>query len=64
MPPAVGLATLRGAAISAWRALGQDPAQSLEGVVGQAERVAPLADHALIARYGRYKQLRVRTLEL
>ena len=64
MPPAVGLATLRGAAISAWRALGQNPGQSLEGVLGQAERVAPLADHALIARYGRYKQLRVRTLEL
>jgi sugar (pentulose or hexulose) kinase len=64
MPPAAGMATLRGAAVSAWRALGHDPALAIEGVVDRAERVATLADHALVERYGRYKQLRVRALEL
>ena len=64
-PADVGLATLHGLAVAAWRALGHDPMPALETVMKEAARVAPFTNRGGLAeRYERYKQLRARAVEL
>jgi gluconokinase len=57
-PSDAGLATLRGAALYAWRALGHDARPELEVMVDRAEVVKPSADVGLLRRFERFKDLR------
>jgi gluconokinase len=57
-PADAGLATLRGAAVYAWRALGHDVGAALERMIEKAEVVKPVADEALLHRFERFKKLR------
>ena len=58
-PPDAGLATLRGAAVYAWRALGHDAAPALEALLAEARVVGPAEDPHLLERFVRFKELRV-----
>ena len=62
-PAAAGLATLRGAAVCAWRALGHDPGPALERMIETAEVVKAAPDDALSGRFERFKALRKETCE-
>src|SRR5881628_3933482 len=55
-PASPGLASLRGAAIYAWRAIGRDATRAVERLLDDAIRVPPLHDDGLIGRYERYKE--------
>jgi len=57
-PEEAGLGTLRGAAITAWRALGHDASPAVERMLLRAKRVTPLDDDGLQERFLRFKQLR------
>jgi gluconokinase len=57
-PDSAGLASLRGAAVYAWRALGHDASSSLEKLLVSAQRVMPRTDPALAERFARFKELR------
>jgi gluconokinase len=57
-PYDAGLATLRGAAVCAWRALGHDAGAALKRMIENAEVVKPAADESLLKRFGRFKRLR------
>jgi sugar (pentulose or hexulose) kinase len=57
-PDTAGLASLRGAAVYAWRALGHDASSSLEKLLASAQRVTPTNDPALTERFARFKELR------
>jgi gluconokinase len=57
-PADAGLATLRGAAVYAWKALGHDAGPALERVIEKAAVVKPEVDEALLDRFGRFKLLR------
>ena len=59
-PDTAGLASLRGAAVYAWRALGHDASSSLENLLASAQRVMPRNDPALTERFARFKELRGR----
>ena len=57
-PPDAGLASLRGAAVYAWRALGHDAAVALEREIARAQGVKPVNDPGLLDRFLRFKELR------
>ena len=57
-PDDAGLATLRGAAVYAWRAIGQDVVPALEREMLRAPRVKSMKDVALLDRFARFKELR------
>jgi len=57
-PEDAGLGTLRGAAVTAWRALGHDASPEIERVLLRADRVKPLDDEFVHERYLRFKDLR------
>jgi gluconokinase len=57
-PEESGFASLRGAAVYAWRALGHDAAPELERIVERAPRVKPLPDVRLSERFAKFKHLR------
>ena len=63
-PAAAGLATLRGAAVCAWKALGHDASVALEGMIERAEVVKPSHDEALLQRFERFKTLRGKNQKL
>jgi gluconokinase len=58
IPESAGLATLRGAAIYAWRALGHDATPALETEINRSLRVKSVPDSALTDRFARFKELR------
>ena len=58
-PVDAGLATLRGAAVYAWKALGHDASAALERVVETAAVVKPEVDDALLARFEKFKAIRL-----
>jgi gluconokinase len=58
MPESAGLATLRGTAIYAWRALGHDATAALEKELDSSIRVKSVSDSALNDRFARFKELR------
>jgi gluconokinase len=60
-PPSVGLASARGAAIHAWRALGHDVAGAMEHLLSDAVRFTPEPAPRLSERYEEFKRLRVRS---
>jgi gluconokinase len=62
-PADAGLATLRGAAVYAWRALGHDVGEALERIIEEASVVKPAADEALLDRFERFKALRKSKVE-
>jgi gluconokinase len=57
-PESFGLATLRGAAMNAWRGLGRDVSKVIEDMVRDAPRVNPVDDDGVLQRFARYKELR------
>jgi gluconokinase len=57
-PESAGLASLRGAALYAWRALGVDAATALEMQIARAPGVKLVRDPALTARFAEFKVLR------
>lgn len=57
-PEESGLASLRGAAVYAWSALGHDAAPELERILERASRVEPSPDAKLRDRFARFKRLR------
>ena len=57
-PDDAGLATLRGAAVYAWRAIGHDVVPTLESEMLGAPRVNSMKDVALLDRFARFKELR------
>jgi gluconokinase len=57
-PDTAGLASLRGAAVYAWRALGHDAGSALEKEIQPAARVRPAPDASLGDRFRRFKQVR------
>jgi len=57
-PSDAGLATLRGAAVYAWRALGHDAGAALERMIDAAAVLKPTADGALLQRFEQFKTLR------
>lgn len=57
-PSSAGLATLRGAAVCAWRALGHDALPALEGMIERAKVVKPDVDERLFQRFETFKRLR------
>lgn len=57
-PESAGLATLRGAAIYAWRSMGHDARPALEQDIANATRVRSVQDSALVERFSRFKELR------
>ena len=57
-PEDAGLATLRGAAVYAWRALGRDVGAALEREIQRAERVEPVKDAGLLERFAKFKEIR------
>jgi gluconokinase len=57
-PQQPGLATLRGAAICAWRALGHDAGPAMERMLEHADHIEPMRDAALLERFSRFKQIR------
>jgi sugar (pentulose or hexulose) kinase len=57
-PADAGLATLRGAAVCAWEALGHDPSPALEPMIESAAVVKPIVDDALLRRFEKFKALR------
>ena len=59
-PRSPGLASLRGAAVCAWRALGRDPSAAMERIVEEAVPIAPLSIDRPRARYAEFKKLRAR----
>jgi gluconokinase len=58
LPNAAGLASLRGAAVTAWQALGQDVMPALERLLEQAESVKPVLEPAVGERFARFKEIR------
>jgi sugar (pentulose or hexulose) kinase len=60
-PPSVGQASLRGAAVCAWRALGHDARVAIEKLLDESESVGPAANDQIVERYERFKQLRFLT---
>jgi gluconokinase len=58
MPKSAGLATLRGAAIYAWQALGHDVRDDLQKYLDDAPRVCCEKDAALLERFAKFKHLR------
>jgi gluconokinase len=58
LPTTSGLATLRGAAVYAWRALGHDALPAIERLLDSAKRVVPDADKRLAERFEKFKRLR------
>ena len=63
-PRSFGVATSRGLAMTAWRAIGRDVGAAMEALLAGASRVSPLEDAAIERRFARYKQLRARVPEL
>ena len=61
-PPSIGQASLRGAAVYAWRALGLDARPTLEKLLAGARIVPRVQDGLLAERYERFKQLRARSV--
>ena len=61
MPRDPGLAGLRGAAVTAWKALGHDATPRLEELLRQTKPVRPLKSSAMADRYARFKELRGRS---
>jgi sugar (pentulose or hexulose) kinase len=61
-PPLIGQATLRGAAVYGWRALGHDAKGALESLLANAQTVERMNDNALRERYERFKQARASKL--
>ena len=57
-PSDAGLATLRGAAVYAWRALGHDAGGALDRTIEKAAVVKPEVDDQLLDRFERFKLLR------
>ena len=57
-PDDAGLATLRGAAVHAWRALGHDPEPALERTIDGAKRIESRTDAALQERFMKFKEYR------
>lgn len=57
-PESAGLATLRGAAVYAWRAIGHDARPALERELEMALRVKPRRDSSLADRFHCFKELR------
>jgi gluconokinase len=57
-PPDAGLATLRGAAVYAWQALGHDAGPSLERVIERSAVVVPASDDGVSQRFERFKAIR------
>ena len=57
-PEEPGLASLRGAAVCAWRGLGHDAMPALEERLARAERVKPVRDSGIIERFAQFKELR------
>jgi gluconokinase len=57
-PSDAGLASLRGAAVCAWRSLGHDALPSLEVMIERAAVVKPASDEGLLYRFERFKELR------
>lgn len=57
-PEDSGMASLRGAAVYAWRALGHDASPEVERILERAPRAKPLPDAALRERFARFKELR------
>jgi len=57
-PADAGLATLRGAAVYAWRALGHDASPALERMIEEAVVLQPSVDESLLDRFKRFKILR------
>jgi sugar (pentulose or hexulose) kinase len=57
-PPSIGQASLRGAAVYAWRALGHDASEVLEKLLANADTVERVQDESLKDRYERFKELR------
>ncbi len=59
-PADAGLETLRGAAVYAWRALGQDAGPALERMLESASVVKPSPDDSFLRRFEKFKNLRSR----
>lgn len=57
-PSSAGLASLRGTAIYAWRALGHDAMPHVEKMIATAPRIPAKPDPALQSRYAHFKQIR------
>jgi sugar (pentulose or hexulose) kinase len=57
-PKAAGYGTLRGAAVTAWRALGHDAVPEIERMLLRTEPVKPMDDEFLQERFLRFKELR------
>jgi gluconokinase len=62
-PSEIGQATLRGAAVYAWRALGHDVRPALEKILQSAKRVEAAKDDDLMGRYERFKRVRAFTFQ-
>ena len=60
LPDSAGLASLRGAAVTAWRALGQDVMPALERLLEQARNVQPVLEPGVMERFARFKELRAK----
>lgn len=58
-PADAGLASLRGAAVCAWRALGHEATPALERLIGSAQVVRSAPDDLLLRRFEKFKALRV-----
>jgi gluconokinase len=61
-PDSAGLASLRGAAVYAWRGLGHDATPALQRVVGRAELVKPVRDSRMVERFEQFKELRGKSI--
>jgi len=57
-PESSGLGTLRGTAVLAWRGLNHDATPAVERLLERAQRVVPVKDDGLRARFARFKELR------
>jgi sugar (pentulose or hexulose) kinase len=60
-PPSVGLASARGAAIHAWRALGHDVTGGVQDLLNKATRIPNRPEERLSQRYEEFKSLRERS---
>jgi len=58
-PEFAGYATLRGAAIYAWRALGHDASPALEQAIARGTRIRSVPASNLSERFARFKELRL-----
>jgi gluconokinase len=58
LPQSPGLATLRGAAVHAWNALGHDVASAMENEIQRSAHVEVVPQSALSERFARFKEAR------